>query len=227
MDTPLLNPRVVRPDGGTGASANARSDVGPAQRIGSAGDALLERYRIDHETARTEAGVVYDATEIGSLRRVSLEIANAIESDDARARFQRDALLAQRLESEHVLRVFGTKATFIHDDAGARLHLARDPGGPPRVIDQAPVAATKGELVPSFIDAILAGNDPAPSARHEYAVVTACLAQVKSQFPDENRITIAPDSTIAFQHLIEAMDAVKLNGTDVLFEHVLLAAGVR
>lgn len=62
---------------------------------------------------------------------------------------------------------------------------------------------------------------------YDWARVTACIAQVKSQFPDENRITIAPDSTIAFQHLIEAMDAVKMNGTEVLFENVLLAAGVR
>lgn len=77
---------------------------------------------------------------------------------------------------QHVLRVFGTKATFIHDDAGARLHVLRDPGGPPRVIDHAPVAANKGDLVPGFLDAIAAGADPAPAARHEFDVITACIA---------------------------------------------------
>ncbi|MEO9183304.1 MAG: Gfo/Idh/MocA family oxidoreductase, partial [Kofleriaceae bacterium] len=56
---------------------------------------------------------------------------------------------------QHVVRVFGTKATFIHDDAGARLHTERDPGGPPRMLELAPVAATKGDLVPFFLADIL------------------------------------------------------------------------
>jgi predicted dehydrogenase len=77
---------------------------------------------------------------------------------------------------QHVVRVFGTKATFIHDDAGARLHTQRDPGAPPRAIDLAPVASTKGDLLPFFLADILAGRDAAAAARHEYAVITACLA---------------------------------------------------
>ncbi len=77
---------------------------------------------------------------------------------------------------QHVLRVFGSKATFIVDDAGARLHTVRDPGEPPRLIAHAPVAANKGDLVPGFVDAILAGEDPAPAARHELDVITACIA---------------------------------------------------
>src|SRR6185503_7475057 len=32
---------------------------------------------------------------------------------------------------QHVVRVFGTKGTFIHDDAGARLHWTRDEARPP------------------------------------------------------------------------------------------------
>ena len=77
---------------------------------------------------------------------------------------------------QHVLRVFGTKATFIHDDAGARVHVLRDPGGPPRRLDHAPVAANKGDLVPGFVEAILDRVDPAPTARHEFDVITACMA---------------------------------------------------
>ena len=77
---------------------------------------------------------------------------------------------------QHVVRVFGTKATFIHDDAGARLHVLRDPGGPPVVIDRAPVAANKGDLIPAFLDAITGRTDPAPFARHEAAIITACMA---------------------------------------------------
>jgi predicted dehydrogenase len=77
---------------------------------------------------------------------------------------------------QHVVRVFGTKATFIHDDTGARLYTQRDPGGPAQILDLAPVAATKGDLIPHFLDDLVAGRDPAPAARHEYAVISACLA---------------------------------------------------
>jgi predicted dehydrogenase len=77
---------------------------------------------------------------------------------------------------QHILRVFGTKATFIVDDAGARLHTVRDPGAPRRVLEYAPVAATKGDLVPSFIDAIASGADAAAAAQHEFDVITACIA---------------------------------------------------
>jgi predicted dehydrogenase len=76
---------------------------------------------------------------------------------------------------QHVLRVFGTKATFIADDGGARLHVARDPGAPPRVLELAPVAASKGDLVPGFIDGVLDHVDAGPAARHELDVMSACM----------------------------------------------------
>jgi predicted dehydrogenase len=76
---------------------------------------------------------------------------------------------------QHVLRVFGTKATFIADDAGARLHVARDPGAPPRAIELAPVAASKGDLVPGFVDGVLDRVDGGPAARHELDVMNACM----------------------------------------------------
>lgn len=77
---------------------------------------------------------------------------------------------------QHVLRVFGTKATFVYDDAGARLHTVRDPGGPPRVLELAPKPASKGALLPPFVDALIACNDPTPSIQHEISVITACIA---------------------------------------------------
>jgi len=89
---------------------------------------------------------------------------------------------------QHVVRVFGTKATFIHDDAGARLHTQRDPGGPPCTIELAPVAASKGDLVPAFLDDLIAGRDPAPAARHEFAVIAACIAA------DRALVTAQPQS---------------------------------
>lgn len=66
--------------------------------------ALLERFNLDREAARTEAGTLYEATEKVTYRKVTIELANDLD-DDARLAFERDAMISQRLESEHVLRV--------------------------------------------------------------------------------------------------------------------------
>jgi len=74
----------------------------------------------------------------------------------------------------HVLRVFGTRASFIYDDAGARLHESRDL--PARTLDAAPLTATKGELLPAFVERIQSGRrDDAATQRH-FDVLSACAA---------------------------------------------------
>ena len=75
----------------------------------------------------------------------------------------------------HVVRVFGTAATIVSDDAGARLHESRDPAVPPRLLDLSPLAATKGDLVPAFLAAVEAGGDDA-GAQHELDLVSVCAA---------------------------------------------------
>jgi hypothetical protein len=57
------------------------------------------------------------------------------------------------------VRLFGTKGTFVYDDAGARTHWTRD-----EAIQAAPVAlptlpADKGDLIPAFISAVLKDED--------------------------------------------------------------------
>jgi predicted dehydrogenase len=75
---------------------------------------------------------------------------------------------------QHVVRVFGTEATFLYDDAGARLRESPDPAVAPRRIDAASEPSTKGVLVPGFLSAIEAGDGA--SARHELDIVCACAA---------------------------------------------------
>lgn len=77
---------------------------------------------------------------------------------------------------QHVLRIFGTKRTFIYDDAGPRLHLSRDPNARPRPVELAPVPASKGELIGPFVRAIIDGRTHEPMAQHELDVVAACVA---------------------------------------------------
>ena len=76
----------------------------------------------------------------------------------------------------HVVRVFGTRGTFVYDDAGARLHRDRDPAVAPEVLDLAPLPASKGVLIPDFVAGIRAGADPRAAAEHEFDVIAACIA---------------------------------------------------
>ncbi|MBI4677676.1 MAG: Gfo/Idh/MocA family oxidoreductase [Elusimicrobia bacterium] len=77
---------------------------------------------------------------------------------------------------QHRLAVFGTKATFLYDDAGARLHTSRDPGSRVRRLEASPLPATKGDLIADFVKGILERRDPEPDLRRELDVVCACSA---------------------------------------------------
>ncbi|MFA6180475.1 MAG: Gfo/Idh/MocA family oxidoreductase, partial [Candidatus Methylopumilus sp.] len=62
---------------------------------------------------------------------------------------------------QHVVRIFGTRKTFVLDDAGARVMTSRDPVRPgegvppPSPIDLAAKPPHKGVLIPSFVEGIL------------------------------------------------------------------------
>ena len=77
---------------------------------------------------------------------------------------------------QHVLRLFGTKGTFIYDDRGARLHTSRDPNDPGRSLTLSPLPSTKGDLIPDFVEAILESRNTADETQHEFDVMSACLA---------------------------------------------------
>ncbi|MHC8509136.1 MAG: Gfo/Idh/MocA family protein [Rhodospirillales bacterium] len=83
----------------------------------------------------------------------------------------------------HALRVFGTKASLIYDDAGVRLHESCDENKKARVLDLGPLPEHKGALIPDFAAAILEGRDPAPQAQREFnltAALAACAAARRS-----------------------------------------------
>jgi len=84
---------------------------------------------------------------------------------------------------QHVLRIFGTKATFIHDDQGPRIHRSRDPGHICEQINLAPVPETKGELIPPFVSSII-NNDHGPDDTQlifdTMSISTACDKAVQT-----------------------------------------------
>jgi predicted dehydrogenase len=76
---------------------------------------------------------------------------------------------------QHAVRIFGTKGMFVFDDAGARVHRERDPGGPVERLDDAPKPATKGDLIPAFLDGTRDVSAAAGDTALALGVVRACL----------------------------------------------------
>src|SRR5207253_2768543 len=68
---------------------------------------------------------------------------------------------------QHIVRVFGTKKTFLCDDRGPRVFSSREDGGSPEPLNLSPLPATKGDLIPDFVRAIRHAEDPGVAARHE------------------------------------------------------------
>ncbi|WKZ36516.1 MAG: Gfo/Idh/MocA family oxidoreductase [Anaerolineales bacterium] len=60
---------------------------------------------------------------------------------------------------QHVVRVFGTKGTFIYDDMGARVHWNRDEDQKAEMLSMPTLPADKGDLIPDFISAVLDDRD--------------------------------------------------------------------
>jgi predicted dehydrogenase len=77
---------------------------------------------------------------------------------------------------QHVVRVFGTRGTFLYDDLGPRLHTTRDPAVSVTSLDMSPFPASKGELIPEFMRAIRSGADTRHQTQHEFDVISACVA---------------------------------------------------
>lgn len=111
MPTPYAN---------AASSSRSPSSSPPLPAVG---ETINERYRLDREAGRTEAGVVFDALDLSLDRRVAVEVASSLEEPSARRKWSRDAMMAQRLEGEHVLRVLevgnvGANVPYVVREAG-------------------------------------------------------------------------------------------------------------
>lgn len=77
---------------------------------------------------------------------------------------------------QHVLRLFGTKGTFICDDMGPRLHNTREPSSSAEALDLPVLPPSKGALIPGFVGEVLDGDGSGRQTRHEFDLMGACMA---------------------------------------------------
>jgi len=84
------------------------------------------------------------------------------------------------LPHHHNLTVYGTVATFVHDQLGARLYTSRDPGVSAKPVEDAYIGPAKGDMLPSFVPAILDGREPEVSAEDVLGTMAVSLAIEKA-----------------------------------------------
>jgi hypothetical protein len=74
------------------------------------------------------------------------------------------------------MRVFGTNASFLYDDAGARWHGSRDPSLMAEQLHHEPLPSNKGDLVPQFVAAILENRDDRMQTQSFFDGISLCIA---------------------------------------------------
>lgn len=92
---------------------------------------------------------------------------------------------------QHVVRIFGTRKTFLLDDAGPRIIATRDTAIPASLVPHPTLPASKGVLIPGFVRGIELGDDPDTLERRAVfdgiSVALACdeaMATGKTQMVD-------------------------------------------
>lgn len=81
---------------------------------------------------------------------------------------------------QHVVRVFGTRRTFLMDDAGPREQSRRDSGPPARPVPLSPLPEHKGALLPDFVRAVRKNEDVSGVTRSFFDGISVALAGERS-----------------------------------------------
>jgi len=80
----------------------------------------------------------------------------------------------------HNLAVYGTRATFVNGLDAASLYTSRDPATKPETLRTAYPGTHKGDLVPSFIDAILGEGEAVVTEADVFRCMAVCFAIERS-----------------------------------------------
>jgi len=77
---------------------------------------------------------------------------------------------------QHAMRIFGTKATFLYDDQGPRWFSTRDPAISHNTISLSALPSSKGDLISSFVKAIIEDTDDRASTESFFDGISLCVA---------------------------------------------------
>ena len=76
----------------------------------------------------------------------------------------------------HRLIVYGTKASFENGLPSALRYVSRDPAVPPELVTDAYPGMGKGDLIPSFVDAVMGRGKAAVDEQDVFAALSVCFA---------------------------------------------------
>ena len=92
------------------------------------------------------------------------------------------------------------------------------------------VSASGGKLAPGCTTTAPGKVITVPkkaTGQHDWAELTQCVTRIKKEYEDEERLTLSADPEVEYEHIINAMDAVRGDDKTPLFPEVLLSAGLR
>lgn len=93
------------------------------------------------------------------------------------------------------------------------------------------VTGSGGKLAPGCADIDSLGSRSVTVVRkgkdYDWNGLTECVSRIKSQFKDEDTVTVSADPQVQYEHIVAAMDAVRKKGDTALFPHVMISVGVR
>jgi biopolymer transport protein TolR len=93
------------------------------------------------------------------------------------------------------------------------------------------VSGSGGKLSPGCVNLDPAGSRSVTVARkgasYDWPALTECVVKIKSQFADEDTVTVSADPQVQYEHVVAAMDAVRSKGDKELFPNVMVSVGIR
>ena len=111
----------------------------------------------------------------GERPRTVVSMANRISTEGTKYRYNDFVASTMQMESgligrivanfgcvhrhQHVVRIYGTKGTFVYDDSGARIHLTRAETAKAAPVGLPTLPTGKGDLIPAFVSAVWNDED--------------------------------------------------------------------
>ena len=92
--------------------------------------------------------------------------------------------------------------------------------------DRGIYVTARGKRLAPGCAAPASGTAPTIAGR-DWAALTRCAVAAKRLDPRERQVTISADPTVPYEQVMHALDAVRADGSELLFPDPLISAGLR